>query len=120
MANINARSPYLVRAYDSNRLTSCEINLWVYKGTQLISHTSDPTYTLTSTAINNEVVFDIAPLVKDYFDINFDGNYNSEVVWVDYQLNLYEDLLTYTFGSKVYDSGGALLNGGNYLYYKST
>ena len=85
MANINARSPYLVTKTSASEVT---LKLWIYKQTQSSDPTSDPTtYTLTSTPVNGEVIFDIAPLVKDYFEITFDGNYATEILWVDYQLD---------------------------------
>ena len=83
MANINVRSPYLIRNYHAD-LASTTLKLWIYTGTQTTDTPATPTYTLTSSAINGETVFDISPLVKDYLDINFDGNYDSEIVWVDY------------------------------------
>ena len=84
MANINARSPYLINYSSVSEVT---LKVWIYTGTQLTSHTGTPTYTLTSTPINGEVTFDIALLVKDYFDVNFNGNYNTEILWVDYQID---------------------------------
>ena len=47
MANINARSPYLVRVYDT-AISSVDLDVWIYTGTQSSDPTSDPvTYTLT-------------------------------------------------------------------------
>ena len=74
MANINVRSPYLINHTSSSDVT---LKVWIYTETQTTDRDdANPTYTLTSTPINSEVTFDIAPLVKDYFDINFDGSYN--------------------------------------------
>ena len=85
MANINARSPYLVNYSSTDDVT---LKVWIYTETQTTDRDDvNPTYTLTSTPINSEVTFDIAPLVKDYFDANFDGSYNTEILWVDYQID---------------------------------
>ena len=86
MANINVRSPYLIRSFETG-LEEATLRLWIYRGTQLTSHTVTPTYTLTSTAINEEAVFDIAPLVKDYFGVNLTENFFPDVIWVDYSLD---------------------------------
>lgn len=84
MANINARNPYLVRVTDSVA-ESAQLEVWIYTGAQLTSHTSTPTYTLKSTMINEEAVFDISPLIKDYFV--YTSQYSNEaVVWVDYRV----------------------------------
>jgi len=83
MSKINIRSPYFVNVTDYN-LTSATLYLFVYTGTQGSGTT--PVYTLNSTAYNDEVTFEISELVRDYLDITFNGTYDSQVVWVDYQI----------------------------------
>ena len=67
-------------------ISEIELKLWIYTGPQLTSHTSTPTYTLTSTPVNSEVTFNIAPLIKDYFFHHSAGFDTKDVLWVDYKL----------------------------------
>ena len=59
-------------------ITKAELQLWVYDGA-IDSHTEDPQYTLTKSVIGDEetVTFEISELVKDYIDIEFNGDYDS-------------------------------------------
>ena len=84
MAKINVRSPYYI--YDTaTNLTSDRIDVYIYTGS-LTSLPSTPNYTLISNAINNKVTFEISELIKDYFDINFNGGYASENYWIYYEI----------------------------------
>jgi len=86
MAKINIRSPYFVNVSVAN-LTSAKLELYVYTGTQGVRGSID--YTLNSTAYDDEVTFEISELVRDYLDVTFDGTYDSQMVWVDYQVTRY-------------------------------
>jgi len=59
-------------------ITKAELQLWVYDGA-IDSHTEDPQYTLTKSVIGEEetVTFEISELVKDYIEIDFNGDYDS-------------------------------------------
>jgi len=84
MAKINVRSPYYI--YDTaTNLTSDRIDVYIYTGS-LTSLPSTPNYTLISNAIDNKVTFEISELIKDYFDINFNGGYASENYWIYYEI----------------------------------
>jgi len=85
MARINIRSPYFVNVTDTN-LTSAILYVYIYTGTQGGGGGYIPIYTLNSTAYNDEVTFEISELVRDYLDVTFDGNYTSQMVWVDYKV----------------------------------
>ena len=87
MSKINIRSPYYVTQSDTG-LESLQIELWIYTGTRVASTypTTDPTYTLTTTAIDDSATFEISELIKDYLDSSFDGTYTSSAVFVDYRL----------------------------------
>ena len=78
---INLRSPYFVYANDTN-LEILTLELFVYSGTKNTDRTP-AIYTLTT---SNEFVFEISELAKEYLYILFEGNYNSQTVWVDYRL----------------------------------
>ena len=88
MANqINARSPYFIYITDDGNLQSATLKLYVYTGTQNTSRPATPTYTLTSTAIDEKITFEISELVRDYIVNTFDGSYTSSAVWVDYLID---------------------------------
>ena len=84
MTNINARSPYYVYLTES-LLESATMEMYVYTGTKVFTMPST-TYSLNSTAINEEITFEIGELVRDYLVNEFNGNYVSEAVWVNYQI----------------------------------
>jgi len=84
MAKINIRSPYFITISETD-LTSASLVLYIYTGTQ--SATMDgTTYTVNSDAYSASVTFEISQLVSDYLDITFDGSFDSQVVWVNYQV----------------------------------
>ena len=84
MSKINVRSPYYI--YDTVAdLTTDRIDIYIYTGTQG-SRPTDPTYSLTSNAIDDKVTFEISELIKDYFTNDFDGDYASDFFWVDYEI----------------------------------
>ena len=93
MSKINARSPYYISVGISPtvaNLTSCKLELFIYTGTQGVGATNNDrpttaTYTLQSFAVNNVCVFEIAELVRDYFTNGFDGDYATDILWVDYR-----------------------------------
>lgn len=82
---INVLSPYIIYWSKAN-LTQVDISIFIYDGTQTTSRPPTATYSMTATAYNEEVTFDIADLIADYFDYTFDGDYSSQTMWVDYQL----------------------------------
>lgn len=82
MSKINARSPYFIH-YTGTLLTSVSLDIDIYTGSST-NYPSEPTYTLSSSGVNDEVTFEISELVRDYLDSTFDGTYNSENVWVRY------------------------------------
>ena len=83
---INVRSPYYLKVTPAaNTITSVQMQLYIYTGTKLTPPTSNELrYTLSKTPIgsNNYIVFEIAELIRDYLDIEFDGEYDSQAVWV--------------------------------------
>lgn len=90
MAKINTRSPYYVSTGTVTNLTSATLDLYIYTGTQGVggvfnSRPTKPTYSLQSFAVQGVSVFEISELVKDYFQNNFDGFYQSDNYWVDYR-----------------------------------
>ena len=96
MAKINVRSPYFIYFKESN-LTSAIIEIQIYTGSVNTAWGSSPQYTLTSTAINERITFEIAELIKDYIPAQFNGTYpnlssgtnDSTTVYVDYRITKY-------------------------------
>jgi hypothetical protein len=89
MSKINVRSPFYISITATN-LTSCQLELFIYTGTRGVGATNNDrptsaTYTLNSFAVNNVCTFEIAELVRDYFDNEFDGDYSTPIFWVDYR-----------------------------------
>jgi len=83
---INVRSPFYIKVEPSaNTITTVRMELYVYTGAKLTPPTSSELrYTVDKTPLgsNNYVVFEISELVRDYLDIEFDGDYTSHAVWV--------------------------------------
>jgi len=93
MGKIYVRSPYFVKITNTN-LTSAKIEIIIYSGAANTTWQGSPQYTLTSTAISEKVIFEIAELIKDYIDPLFDGNFPSSpvtateatTIFVDYRV----------------------------------
>jgi hypothetical protein len=87
---INVRSPFYKKTEDSS-LASALMELYIYTGVLTTDKPSSPQYTITKNTIdsNTYVVFEISELVRDYLDIEFDGEYNSQTVWVESDITQY-------------------------------
>lgn len=87
---INVRSPYYVKASNAS-LASATLELFIYTGT-FTTDKGTAKYTITKNEIgtNNYVVFEIAELVRDYLDIEFDGEYDSQTVWVEADIEMFD------------------------------
>ena len=87
---INVRSPFYIKANNSS-LVSATMRLSIYTGSITINKPFNPQYIITKNAIdsNTYVVFEISELVRDYLDIEFDGEYDSQTVWVESDITMY-------------------------------
>ena len=87
---INVRSPYYVKASNAS-LASATLELFIYTGT-FTTDKGTAKYTISKNEIgtNNYVVFEIAELVRDYLDIEFDGEYDSQTVWVEADIEMFD------------------------------
>ena len=93
MAKINVRSPYFINLSTTN-LTSAQLEIQIYFGVANTSWQSSPQYTLSSTAINAQINFEIAELIKDYIQAKFDGSFpttpatdaEATTIFVDYRV----------------------------------
>lgn len=89
MSKINVRSPYFIydnSTFNAAELQSATLYLWIYTGDSITEIQSSATYSLFSDAVNGEVTFEISELVRDYVENNFDGNYQSNIVWVNWSM----------------------------------
>ena len=91
MEIINARSPYFVEEIAvSKDYIKCEI--FIYQGESIIDRPT-ATYTLTQrTPTNSYYAFEISELIRDYLDVQFNGQYISNMVWVDYRFTTGTDV----------------------------
>ena len=87
---INVRSPFYVKVSNAS-LASATLELYIYTGT-LTTDKQSAQYTITKNEIssNNYVVFEISELVRDYLDIEFDGEYDSQTVWAEADIELFD------------------------------
>lgn len=82
---INARSPFFIKVSDTN-LQEATLQLYIYEGVKdTTPDAADLKYTITKSEIeeNNYIVFEIGELVRDYIDVQYDGEYDSYCVWVN-------------------------------------
>ena len=81
---INTRSPFYVKVSNAS-LASATLELYIYTGVLTTNKPASAQYTITKNEIsgNNYVVFEISELVRDYIEIEFNGEYDSQTVWVE-------------------------------------
>lgn len=88
---INVRSPFYIKVGDAN-LSYATLQLYIYTGVKDTTPDADDLkYTITKSELsfNNFVVFEISELVRDYLEIEFDGGYDSQCVWVNPVITAY-------------------------------
>ena len=85
MSKVNARSPYYINFTNTN-LVKVDLELYVYTGTQTTNRANK--FTLTSSAVEQNATFEIGEIVRDYLLHTFDGDYATEIVWVDYRYKI--------------------------------
>ena len=93
MSKINVRSPYFINLNTTN-LTSAKLEIRIYIGAAETTWQGSPQYTLTSTAINEHINFEIAELIKDYIPAEFNGTYPSTLTATDDYTTMYVDYRT--------------------------
>ena len=86
---ILTRSPFFVSSNETD-LEKIEVKVFIYEGTTVDDRDYDnPNFVLTSRAVNGEAYVDIAPFIDDYLEPKFNGDYQTNSVWVDYEINTY-------------------------------
>lgn len=76
-------------------LSKAELRLWIYDG-DISTAPDDPQYVLTKTKLSGEesIVFEVSELIKDYVEIEFNGDYDSlkQTKWVKIRIErTYDD-----------------------------
>ena len=84
---INLRSPYYIKVSKTG-LTSVRLSLYIYTGTFTTNANVNDDflrYTINKKPLgsNAYVVFEVSELVRDYLEVEFNGDYNSEAVWLN-------------------------------------
>ena len=84
---INLRSPYYIKVSKTD-LTSAQLELYIYTGNFTANGSvaaSTLRYTITKKPLgtNDYVVFEVSELVRDYLDIEFNGQYNGQNIWLN-------------------------------------
>lgn len=81
---INVRSPFYLKVSQTN-IATATLNLYIYTGTFVANASvANPKYTITKDVLTaGFIVFEVAELIRDYLEIEFDGTYSSQVVWVN-------------------------------------
>ena len=83
---INVRSPFYVKYTDDDAtytLKTVQLDIYVYTGESGDS-SGNRRYRISKDVLgsNDYVIFEISELVRDYIEIEFNGQYNSQVQWV--------------------------------------
>lgn len=82
---INSRSPFFIKVSDTN-LQEATLRLYIYEGAKQtgLPLAGDLKYTITKSEIeeDNYVVFEISELIRDYINVEYDGEYDSYCIWV--------------------------------------
>ena len=81
---INVRSPFYLKVSQTN-IATATLKLYIYTGTFVANASvANEKYTLTKSVVTaGFIVFEVAELIRDYLEIEFDGSYTSQVVWVN-------------------------------------
>ena len=84
---INTRSPYFTDSPVLAAATYATCNIYIYTGDKNTGAVNPPNYTIRKdiTSPNTFATFEVAELIRDFIDVNFDGTYssvNQDAIWV--------------------------------------
>ena len=88
---IQVRSPHFESVSNSS-LSYGILKLYIWTGDKNTDVPTNPIYTIRKSAItptsgNPIVTFEMSELIRDYLDVEFDGNYSGQGVWVKVDLD---------------------------------
>ena len=84
---INTRSPYFTDSPSLSAATYATCKIYIYTGDKNATPAIEPNYTIRKniTSPNTFATFEVAELIRDFIDVNFDGTYssaNQDAIWV--------------------------------------
>lgn len=84
---INTRSPYFTNSPSLGAATYATCRIYIYTGDKNQATPTTPNYTIKKniSSPNTFATFEVAELIRDFIDVNFDGTYSSAnqgAVWV--------------------------------------
>ena len=90
---INTRSPHF-EGVSLSGMSYGILKIYIWTGDKTNDLPTNPIYTIkksatTPTTGNPRVTFETSELIRDYLDVEFDGNYTGQGVWVKFELNGY-------------------------------
>ena len=116
------RSPYWVTIErDDLNYVLCDLRIWTG---DLTAQPDDVSIKIRSTGLNGITSIDIAEFARDYVEVTFDGNADSNAVFIGYQLSIYgfNDAEDPTPEAAVYLTGldgySTFQDGVNFQWYK--
>ena len=84
MEKINVRSPHFIRSLAIGKdYVKCELH--IYAGQSVINRGVVDYTLINRTPADGYSVFEISELIRDFINLEFDGSYDSEMIWVDYR-----------------------------------
>ncbi len=89
MNRIRTRSPFIIYRTDVI-LVSAEIELRIYSGDAITDKPVNPTVTLTTPALNNEIQIEVSNEISSFYEENFSGVYTTDGTWCEITVRTYE------------------------------
>ena len=84
MEKINVRSPHFIRSLAIDKdYVKCELH--IYAGQSVVNRGLVDYTLINRTPVSGYTVFEISELIRDFINLEFDGSYDSEMIWVDYR-----------------------------------
>ena len=88
MNRINTRSPFIIYK-TSSTLSYADVFIRIYTGDAISGRPTDPTITLSTPALNNEIQIEISNEVSSFFESNFSGDYATDSPWCEVVVETY-------------------------------
>ena len=109
---LNLRSPIIINSSLANTAYAL-LDITIWSGS-VTSPPSTAQYNLRKNNTGTYLNFEISELVRDYIDITFDGNYNSQAVWVKTVHNVFSATST----TPLYSNTATQLAFDGYWYFE--
>ena len=123
-SEIFLRSPYWLFIEETELdYVLCDLRIW---SGELLDEPTTPSAKLRSTALNGKTSIDIAEFGRDFVEVTFNGQADSNAIFMSYELTLYYKGQSFEPESedRVYLTGldgySTFSDGVNYQWYKNT